>query len=151
MKQNFLWADDKHGSFDKQLLIGERQPCASSLKEDSRKKMDVTAALLRFFECINLCICHLYWTVVYFMFYKYKKKAEKAKPGFQGKVIQLMYMEDYIWRYTFWEIHVFPGLLINKSNMGMRTGWHTLQNIVFIQLSTRLNIYSEIPIFVFCW
>lgn len=29
------------------------------------------------------------------MFYKYKKKAEKAKPGFQGKAIQLMYMEDY--------------------------------------------------------
>lgn len=57
--------------------------------------MDVTAALFRFFECIVLYVCHLHWIVVYFMFYKYKKKAEKAKPGFQGKAIQLMYMEDY--------------------------------------------------------
>lgn len=58
--------------------------------------MDVTAALFRFVECIVLCVCHLYWIVVYFMFYKYKKNPEKATPGFQGKVIQLMYMEDYI-------------------------------------------------------
>lgn len=31
------------------------------------------------------------------MFYKLKKKQKiKAKQGFQGKVMQLIYMEDYI-------------------------------------------------------
>lgn len=133
MKQNFLWADDKHGTFDKQLLIGEWQACVSSLKEDSRKKIDVTVAP---FECINLCICHLYWNTVYFIIYKFKTEEEAKLYSW------------CIWKITFNDIHfakytynIFPGFLIPETNSGMQKGWYTLQNITFKQLSTKLNIY----------
>lgn len=55
------------------------------IKGRLQKKIDVTVAP---FECINMCICHLYWNTVYFIFYKFKTE-EEAK-------LQLMYMEDYI-------------------------------------------------------